>query len=471
MRPPGRGARTRATKIRIRTPRAGVAGTPSIVDVDHSEIDDVETRSGQGSVPPSVRSVSHLWVDHGAVIRGKVARSPGVVRMSQAQMAIPVHADVVVPAAGLLPVHDVELVADWDALRMLPYRPGHAAVACDIYDGGQPWAHCPRGFLRRVDESAQKSGFHVRCGVEMEFTLLGEQHADAQADGLVAVDDTTFCMDAAFDEAGDVIEEIVEAIEEQGLVVAQFHPESGPGQWEISLAPLPLLAAADGIVALRQTIRSIARKHQLRPSFLPLLTAQGAGGGMHLHLSLMGDSPGLGPHGEEFCAGILDHLGELLGATAPSPISLMRFRPHYWVGAFAGWGVQNKEAPLRVVAGDDGSWRDVEFKAADATANPYIALGCVVAAGLDGVNKGAHLPPPLDGDPGLLPDSERAALNAWPLAGGPRESLAKFAASATLQDAMGQEFHSGYVAVRQADLDAIDGWSFEDIRDLWLSRM
>lgn len=442
------------------------------VPVSHGAGADVGSWSELG-VPASVRSVRFLWVDHGSVIRGKAARSPGSVRMSQAQMAIPVHADVVVPAAGLSPVHDVELVPDWESLRLLPHYRGHAAVACDIYDGPQPWVHCPRDFLRRVDLAAQAAGLFVRCGVEMEFTLLRDQEPLTPESGgeLAPADDTAFCMDAAFDESGEVIEEIVDALEQQGLVVAQFHPESGAGQWEISLAPLPLLNAADAIVALRQTIRSAARQHDLRPSFLPLLTADGAGGGMHVHLSLLGDQPGLGPHGEAFCAGILAHLPEILAATAPSPISLMRFRPHYWVGAYAGWGVSNKEAPLRVVPGVDGTWRDVEFKAADGTANPYLALGCIVAAGVAGVVDGLVLPPPLVDDPGALDQVEREALNAWPLSGDPSVALARFASSETLRSAMGSPLHSSYVAVRQADLDATRDWSFEQIRDLWLARM
>lgn len=442
---------------------------------DVADFDAVETLaagpwSGLG-LPQSVRSVRFLWVDHGAVIRGKASRAPGPVRMSQAQMAIPVHADVVAPAAGLSPVRDVELVPDWQSARVLPHHPGHAVVACDIHDGSQPWVHCPRAFLRRMDQDAKAVGLDVRCGVELEFTLLRDQFGGGSGQEVVAVDDTVFCMDAAFDEAGEVIDEILDALERQGVAVAQFHPESGAGQWEISLAPLPVLQAADAIVALRQTIRSAARRHQLRPSFLPVLSATGAGGGMHLHLSLLGDKPGLGPHGESFCAGILAHLDELLAVTAPSPISLMRFRPHYWVGAFAGWGVSNKEAPLRVIPTDDGSWRDVEFKAADATANPYLALGCLVAAGVSGVNDTAVLPPPLDGDPGFLSAGEREASHALPLSGDPNEALGRLAASVTLRSAMGQPLHSSYVAVRQADLDATQDWTFEQIRDLWLSRM
>lgn len=472
MRPPGRGARTRAIKIRIRCLCTGRGGPPSINDVDDTDSSDgLDDSSGWLHVPKSVRSVRHLWLDHGAVIRAKVARSPGVVRMSQAQMAIPVHADVVVPAAGLLPVRDVELVPDWSSLRVLPSHPSHAVVACDIYDDGEPWTHCPRGFLRRVDEAAQAAGLDVRCGVELEFTLLRGESVGDEPGELLPVDDTAFCMDAAFDVTGLVIEEIITALERQGLVVAQFHPESGPGQWEISLSPMPLLAAADAIVALRQTIRNVATHHGLRPSFLPLLAADAAGGGMHLHLSLLGHAPGLGSKGEAFCAGILGHLGPLLAATAPSPISLMRFRPHYWVGAFAGWGVGNKEAPLRVVPTADGTWRDVEFKAADATANPYVALGCVVAAGLDGVARRAVLPPALEGDPGLLTEVERDALQAWPLAGDPRSALDRFASSAVLRTAMGARFHSSYVAVRAADLEATGEWNFQAIRDLWLSRM
>lgn len=380
------------------------------------------------------------------------------VTISQAQFALPVVADAVVVAADLLPTHDVWLVPDWSSLRALPYAPGHSAVACDAYDGDEPWDHCPRGFLRRMAARAEAAGLAVRMGVELEFMLL-DGAAEAVGHTLPA-DTTVFAQDSALDRHLDLVNAITSALDAQGIPVAQVHAESAPGQVEVSLGHLPPLAAADAIVIARQTIHALARAQGLVASFLPIVDPAAGGSGMHVHLSITGDpGDGLGPAGPSFIAGILDHLPALLAVTAPTPMSLARFRPHFWVGAYQGWGVGNKEVPLRVVPGRTGAPRDVEFKAIDATANPYLALGCLLAAGTDGLVRGAVPPPEVMGDPGLLSEDERAERGIAPM---PRESsevLDAFAADDTLREAMGAAMLASYLAVKRvesAELEAMD---------------
>lgn len=411
-----------------------------------------------------------LWVDNANVIRSKSVPMVGstppwstldrAVRISQAQFALPVYADAVVFATGLLPEHDVTLAPDWTTLRQV--SDGQAVVACDIVDGDRPWAHCPRTFLRRMDDRARDAGMDIRVGTEMEFSLL--------RDG-VPIDNAAFAQDAAFDLDADVMRSVLRALRDQDVGVAQCHPESGPGQWEISLQHLPVVGAADAIIATRQTVRAVAARHGMTVSFLPMNAPDGVGAGMHVHLSFTGDpDDGFGQYGAPFIAGVLDHLPALLAATAPSLLSLRRFRPHYWAGAYQGWGNDNKEAPLRVVATDAGPPRDVEYKAGDATANPYVMLGCLLAAGLDGVATGAELPPPLVGDPGLLSDSERAELGINAMPSDPAEVLARFRSSPVFAEAMG-DLHVSYSAVRQAEHDHLLGEDFQTLVDLVADRI
>lgn len=440
----------------------------------------------------------YLWVDNSNTIRAKGVYLPPVretaasaapaalrplleraVSISQAQYALPVMADAVVFEAGLLPLHDVTLVPDWDTLRALPYSAGMAAVACDLYDGDEPWEFCPRGFLRRMVAAAEGAGLVVRAGVELEFVLLtpagaatgGAHPGLASTAAPVAVDRAPFALDAAFDTHREVLLGIAAALRAQGVDVAQMHPEAAAGQLEISLRHLPPLAMADAVVAARQTVHAVAAKHGLLASFLPVVDADDVASGMHVHLSLTGEATdGLGPQGDSFLAGILEHLVALLAVTAPTPMSLARFRPHYWAGAFIGWGPENKEAPLRVVPGTSGRPRDVEFKALDASANPYLALAALLAAGLDGVARGATLPPALPGDPGLLSDADRAAAAIARMPTDPAVTLDALAADRALGEAWGERPRAAYLAVKRAETAALAGLAPSDRRALLLER-
>jgi glutamine synthetase len=383
------------------------------------------------------------------------------VSISQAQFAIPVTADSVITATGLLPTRDLTLVPDLDTIAPLPYSPGAAAVACDVFDHGLPSPLCPRGFLRRMDDAARALGLAVRVGVELEFMLLAARDAQLtqpqpQPPLPEPADGTMFAQEQALDAHHRFLADVTAALEAQGIGVAQLHAEAAAGQIELSLWHLPALAAADAVVSVRQTVHAVAAQHGLAASFLPVVDPVAGGSGLHLHLSLTGDADdGLGAAGPHFIAGLLDNFEALLAVTAPTAMSYERFRPHFWVGAFEGWGLENKEAPIRVTQTPGGRPRDVEFKAIDATANPYLAVAAVLAAGLDGVRRGIAPPPPLEGDPGLLDDAERARIGARPLPinlGGP---LAALESNETLRAAMGEQLHRVYLTVKRFEDSAL----------------
>ena len=441
-----------------------------------------------------VHTLRYLWLDNSNIIRSKAVNLRvadgdlnSAVHVSQAQLAQPAVADEVVLETGLLRTRDLTLHPDWNTLRVLPWSEGSAAVMCEFTEGpdangpdsdsldsdspdsvgpdpdgpdSEAQPRCPRGFLQRVVARSAADGFEVLIGVEVEFALL---RSDAQG-RLSPIDQAAFAMDSAYDGAGGaVMAQIISALGTQGLPVSQFHPESGHGHWELSLSPLTPLAAADAIVAVRQTVRAVAGQHGMEVSFLPLLSVAAAGCGLHLHVSL--DGPGdsdMGTIGPAFIGGVLAHLEPLLAASAPSPLSLLRYRPHFSVGAFRGWGLGNKEAPLRVIAHRSGVWRDVEFKAADATANPYTAVGCLLAAGLDGVRQGLQPPPPLTGDPACLTPSERAQAGIVAMPHDPLNVLAMFTKSEVFAEAMGEHLHRTYAMVRADELHRLHDCSFDE---------
>lgn len=395
---------------------------------------------------------------------------PTAVGISQAQYSLPVTVDAVVAETGLLPTHDLSLRPDFASLVRLPYVPGNAAVACDIVDRGEPWPVCPRTFLRRMAQRAADVGWQVRVGTELEFQLFRAQPWQ-QSGELVAADSTAFAQESGFDVHAAFLRELLATLAAQQVLVHQLHPESGGGQFEVSLRHLPPVAAADAVITARQSVHAVAAAHGLIASFLPVLAPDGVGSGMHVHLSVTGsDTDGLGEDRDAVVGGVLEHLPALLALTAPTPMSGIRFRPHYWAGAFQCWGYENKEAALRVTRSADGAVRDVEYKAMDATANPYLALGGLLAAAVDGAERRIVPPPPFDGDPGLLSQSQRTELGIAALPSSPAQPQAALAADEVLREAMGEQLHRTYLALKREESRQLEAMDFDSRTRLLLQR-
>jgi glutamine synthetase len=151
---------------------------------------------------------------------------------------------------------------------------------------------------------------------------------------------------------------------------------------------------------------------------------------------------------------VLAHLPGLCGLTAPSFNSYRRLVPQSWAGAFACWGHDNREAPVRApstFAGSEEASTNLELKAADASCNPHLALGGLIAAGLDGLERGLEPPPPVDVDPAAIPEDERARRGIAPLPATQEEALDALEADAVLVDALGETLARSYLAVRRSE--------------------
>ena len=430
-----------------------------------------------------VRFVRILWCDNANIIRGKAVHRVTLseyikhgVGISAAQQAIPVMYDAPAPGSGLGPVGEVRLVPDWNTLTPLPYARGHARVMGDMVKEGSPWNLCPRNFLKAMIAEAESEGLQVIAAFENEFYLLRQT-----PDGVVPADETVFASTLAMDLHQAVIDEIAEALVEQGMPVEQYYPESGPGQQEISILYTNVLSAADQQIAFRETVRAIALQHNLKASFLPKIFADKAGSGCHLHLSLWQDGQNLLPNLERdgelsevarrFMAGILHHLPALMALTTPSTNSYRRIRPHLWSGAFRCWGIDNREAALRVPSNpEEPSPTHFEFKTVDASANPYLALGAVIAAGLDGVRHCFELGEPVSVDPGHMTELERIAHGIDLLPTNLGQSIEHLSNDTVLLDALGPELAQAYLAVRKAEWEAMKDLELEAEVKLLLER-
>lgn len=411
-----------------------------------------------------------LWCDNANVIRARAVRVREPLRVnvaiSQAQMALPVMADHVAPGAGLGPVGEAQLVPDWTTLRLLPFAPGEAQVLSDLTLNGAPWVHCPRAFLRAQIARLSALGLHVQAAFENEFYLLRRAGEE-----LWPTDDTVYAATGSMNLHRPFMHALSDALEALGLEPETYHAESGPGQLELSVRHTGALGSADGQIVFREAVRGVAQQHGRVASFLPKIFESQAGSGCHLNLSLWqggvnvtGDAShlsGLSDTGRAFIAGILAHLPALCALSIPSPNSYRRLRPSAWAGAYATWGHLNREAAVRVSAASAGSAR-FELKTSDATANPYLALGSVIAAGLDGIERNLPLPPETAYDPGLLSGTEREARGVVALPRSLGEAITALEHDPVLLTALGTERADTYLAVRRAEWQALQGLSLQE---------
>jgi glutamine synthetase len=266
-----------------------------------------------------------------------------------------------------------------------------------------------------------------------------------------------------------VIDDIVEALEVQGMQVEQYYPELGHGQQELSIRFADALAAADNHIRYRETIRNIAWQHGLYASFAPKPFADQAGNGCHLHFSAWdptgtrnlffdeADRLGLSAMAYLFIGGILAHLPGLVTLTCPSVNSYRRLQPRAWSSAFVCYGPDNREAALRIPSrfwGSEMASTNLELKPSDSSANPYLALGGLIAAGLDGIEQG--LQPSegrlIDCDPATLSEAERKRRGIHRLPSHLGEAITALEADAVLLDALGPLLSQAYLAIRRGDL-------------------
>jgi glutamine synthetase len=420
--------------------------------------------------------VRFLYVDHGGVVRGKATSRArlaerlqtgiGLVLAMQAMSML----DEPAPVAGLGPVGEVRLVPDPDSFVTLPYAPGAAAMTADMVRlDGQPWGACPRAFLKRAVAELAAEGYTLVAAFEPELTLgrrvPGEGPDDP--DRLEPVDQSLCFSTTGFGAAHDYAIELVRALQAQGMVVEQYYPELGHGQQELSVRHAPALRAADNMVCYRETARGVAWHQGLWASLAPKPIADQAGNGAHLHHSLWedgrnalhdaGDRRGLSELAYHWIGGLLAHLPGLVALTCGSVNSYRRLAPQSWSSAFTCWGMDNREAAVRVPSrmwGLEEASANLELKPSDATGNPYLALGAVIHAGLDGIRNQLDPGRPVEVDPATLSRTtrKRRAINRLPASLG--EALDALEADELLMEALGPLRRTAYLSVKRAEVAA-----------------
>ncbi len=419
-----------------------------------------------------IELVRFIYADHGGVIRGKsAARSRLGERIhtgighTVAMMAMSM-LDQLQPVEGMGPVGEVRIVPDPATFVPLPYAPGAAAMISDLRDlDGNPWAACSRTFLKDAIAALGAAGYSLVAAFEPEFTL-GRRLPDPAGgpDRLVPLDDSLCYATSGFDLAHDYAMQLIRAFDTQGIPVEHYYPELGAGQQELSIRHATALKAADNHVIYRETVRGTAFRMAMWASLAPKPIAGQAGNGAHLHVSiwdttlrqnLFADGQGgLSELGYHFIGGLIHHLPALVALTCGSVNSYRRLAPQTWAGAYACYGPDNREAAIRIcspMAGNVEASTNLEIKPSDSSSNPYLALGAVIHAGLDGIRRKLDPGLPVEVDPATLTDEERARIGCRRLPASLGEALTALEADELLMEALGPLRRDAYLAVKRSE--------------------
>jgi glutamine synthetase len=441
--------------------------TTAAVDLDTKRAEIVAQAEAAG-----LRLVRFLYCDNDGIIRGKSAgianlkeRLETGIGLTLAMQAFTM-LDHLASVDGMGPVGEIRLVPDPTTFAIAPYAPHTGTVLVDMQTlDGEPYAADGRGFLKRmIARAADEHDLALIAAFEPEWSL-----AVKNGELFSPIDDSGCFTSTGMNLAAPVIDDIIAALESQGMTVEQYYAELGWGQQELSIRHAPALEAADHHILYRETVRGVALKHGRYASFAPKPWGDQAGNGCHLHFS--GWNPDLSVNrfyeagaeynlsslARQFMAGILEHLPALVALTCASVNSYRRLQPQMWASAYRAWGPDNREGALRVASpfkGHEAESTNVELKSSDSSANPYVALGGVMAAGLDGIERGLKLPPPVTVDPFTLSDKERQAIGIDRLPQSLKEAIANLKRDDVLLGALGERLATSYIAVKELDIEA-----------------
>ncbi len=374
--------------------------------------------------------------------------------------------------AGAEPVGDLRIMPDLRRLVPLAAQPGWAWAPADRYEQtGEPHVQCSRLLLTRLVEEAARAGLTAKTAFEIEW-VVSTGESDDFTPGVVGPGYSMSRLTGLSDYCRDVLK----ALRDQRVEVEQFHPEYAAGQFELSVAAENPVAAADTSVLVRSTIRAVGRSYGLRTSYSPKVAVSGVGNGGHVHLSLLREGRNLFAGGEgrfgvtdtaeSFSAGVLARLPALLALGAPSPVSYLRLVPSHWAGVYACWGLENREAAMRLVtgsAGNEARSANIEIKCFDLLANPYLVLSGLLAAGVAGIADEARLPEPVDVDPAALGDEVLAERGIARLPTSLRAALDAFRSDDVLISAFGPALVASIAAIRESELKLFDGASDDEL--------
>ena len=363
---------------------------------------------------------------------------------------------------------DRVLKPDPATYRILPWSAPErrrARLFCDVHGiDGQPAPNDPRTALKKMLTRAAEKGYVFNTGPELEFFLFEHNHGTSIHP--VPYDVVGYFDFSPRDKAQQVRGEIVLALKTLGIEVEMSHHEVATGQHEIDFRYADALTSADNAVTFKYTVRAVAAAHDLYASFMPKPIFGINGSGMHVHQSFSDAAGGnlfhaadtphhLSPLAEAFVAGQLVHARALAAVVAPTVNSYKRLTPGYEAPVYICWAQQNRSALIRVPAATPGheAASRVELRCPDPSANPYLAFAAMLAAGLDGIERGLQAPEMINDDIYHLSKAERQARAIGTLPGTLAEALEALEQDEVILDALGESIAETFIRAKWNEWD------------------
>jgi len=371
---------------------------------------------------------------------------------------------------------DQYLKPDMDTFAEIPWQPGHgtlgsgplgsrgtARVICDVYTpNGEPFMGDPRFILKRQLERAKKLGYIWNAGPELEFFLFRRENGELKP----LPHDSAGYFDFSTDLAQEVRQDMVNALEAFGIRVEAAHHEVAPGQHEIDFQYADGLRTADNAATFKFTLKAIAQLHGLYATFMPKPIFGINGSGMHTHQSLFNierdvnafadaeNKYGLSELARQYMAGILAHARGMIAVLAPLVNSYKRLVPGYEAPTYLTWGRVNRSALIRVPKVSPGRSIEgtrVEVRCPDPSSNTYLAFACMLAAGLDGIEKGMELGDPVEESLYEMTGDRIREKGIQELPGTLAEALDELEADQVIRDALGDHVYTHFIEAKRQE--------------------
>lgn len=347
------------------------------------------------------------------------------------------------------------LYPDLDSFTTFPWRQGKVArLICDVYNtDGTPFVGDPRGVLKKVLDKARRMGYDAfNVGPELEFFLF---QTDEEGKPTTKTNDEAGYFDLGpLDHGEETRREICLTLEQMGFEIEASHHEVAPGQHEIDFKYAPALHAADNIMTFKLAVKTLAQKNGLHATFMPKPIFGIAGSGMHTNMSLFQNGKNIfaDPNGEKglsrecyaFIAGLLHHVKGFAAITNPLVNSYKRLVPGYEAPCYLAWSASNRSALIRIPA-SRGMGTRIELRSPDPCCNPYLELAVLLAAGLDGIEKGMTPPAEITQNIYEMNKDERAAAGIEGLPGSLEEAIAAMKEDQLVLDTLGDHAATNYI--------------------------
>ena len=353
---------------------------------------------------------------------------------------------------------DMLAFPDASTFQILPWRPSHNGVArvfCDVCTPDRkPFAGDPRDALRRMFYRAEKAGYLLNVGAELEYYYFPDEHTPEPLDNVGYFDLSVS------DAARDLRRNTVLTLEKMSVPVEYTFHAAGRSQHGMSLRHAEALSMSDAITTAKLIIKQQAYESGCHASFMPKPLAGEDGSAMFLHQSLFnhdGNNVFWGEDDEKYhlsdiakhyMAGILAHAREISAITNPTVNSYKRITTGGdSVPQYATWGLRNRASMVRIPVYKPGKQLStrIELRSPDPMANPYLVNAVTLAAGLDGIERKLELPPEATAETLKLTDRQMVEAGYTPLPRSLKEALDVFEDSQFMKDALGEHIHSFFL--------------------------